>query len=267
MQKPSAISKLEVRFRQRRFQIITGLLRTLPRPLRVLDVGGEMSFWAVLDYASLGDIAVTLVNCFPQNDLPKGFSAVVGDARDLSMYTSEDFDLVISNSVIGHVGGLADQARMAGEIRRVGRRYFVQTPNKYFPIDWRTLLPFFHFLPVSSQAWLLHRFPIASFGRFQNRADARAWTESVRNLSRKEVRELFPDATLKSEMVFGLAKSFMVYSGFQNSTATGGIHNPKGSRAAVDHVGQSNQRTDPVDVALVRQDIDLQQRRATGRGR
>jgi len=33
------------------------------------------------------------------------------------------------------------QRRLAAEIARVGRRYFVQTPYRYFPIESHTWLP------------------------------------------------------------------------------------------------------------------------------
>lgn len=79
---------------------------------------------------------VTLLNVMPQ----AGIDAVLGDARDLSRYGDGEFDVVFSNSCIGHVGGFEDQLRMAREIRRVGRRYFVQTPNHGLPIDWRILV-------------------------------------------------------------------------------------------------------------------------------
>lgn len=202
------------RARRRRFQLIVQLLRPLHRPLRILDVGGQLGFWESLDYPQLGEIQVTLLNVFHQEALPPNFYSHVGDARSMQNYTSEDFDVVLSNSVIGHVGSFRDQESMASEVRRIGKRYFVQTPNHHFPIDWRTLLPFFQFLPVKLRAHFLQFLPITSFGRLKSYSSALRWASAVRNLTHRELRALFPEATIARERVFGFTKSFMVFHGF-----------------------------------------------------
>ena len=70
----------------------------------------------------------------------------VGDACDLAGYPDRSVDLVHSNSVIEHVGGWPRMAAMAGELMRVARAGWVQTPAWEFPIE-----PHFH-------APLVHRF-------------------------------------------------------------------------------------------------------------
>jgi hypothetical protein len=190
----------------------------LDHPIRILDEGGNLSFWEILDYTQLGEIHITLLNLFPQDTLPPNFCSQVGDARSMQNYASDDFDVVLSNSVIGHVGCFQDQESMAAEIRRIGKRYFVQTPNHYFPVDWRTLLPFFHFLPLKVRACLLHLLPIASFGRFKSYSSALEWASVVRNLTHRELQTLFPEATIVREKVLGFTKSFMVFHGFDASS-------------------------------------------------
>ena len=217
MQKPLFVTRLEKRARRKRFQLFTHLLGKLHPPIRILDVGGTFGFWKILDYTKLGEIHITFVNLFHQDNLPANFHSQVGDARDLKAHSAHDFDVVLSNSAIGHVGSFEDQKRMAGEIRRIGRRYFVQTPNHHFPIDWQTLIPFFHFLPLQFRARLLQFLPITSFGRFKTYSQALQWTAGVRNLTYCELRALFPEATIVRERFWGFTKSFMVFHGFDTA--------------------------------------------------
>jgi len=59
------------------------------------------------------------------------------------------FDIVFSNAVIEHVGGRERQRNLVSEAIRVGRRVFITTPNRRFPVEVHTRLPFVHWLPDS----------------------------------------------------------------------------------------------------------------------
>ncbi len=73
--------------------------------------------------------------------------AVRADGRELP-FEDAAFDLGFSNAVVEHVAGGRDgQRRFVGELCRVARRVFVTTPNRWFPLDPHTLLPFAHWLP------------------------------------------------------------------------------------------------------------------------
>lgn len=196
------------RGRRRRFYLF---LQHAPRarPLRVLDVGGTWAYWASMPWAYLTPGTIELLNQFPQ-DVPPPFTAVVGDARDLSRYPDEAFDFVLSHSVIGHVGSFEDQERMAHELLRVGRCIVLQTPNQDFPIDWRTLVPAFHWLPLTWQAWCLTYSRVGAYPRAATPGDAWAQATHVRNLRKSELQQLFPGATIHHERVCGWTKSFVV---------------------------------------------------------
>jgi SAM-dependent methyltransferase len=87
---------------------------------------------------------------------------VQGDALDLP-FADGEFDVVFSNAVIEHVGGRAEQRRFVEEALRVARRAFVTTPNRWFPLEVHTRLPFVHWLPdaVAHRAYDLARKPWA----------------------------------------------------------------------------------------------------------
>jgi ubiquinone/menaquinone biosynthesis C-methylase UbiE len=76
------------------------------------------------------------------------FSYVIGDARKMK-FKDNSFDVVHSNATIEHVGTNQMQLKFISECLRVSRQFvFITTPNKYFPVDFHTKIPFLH--------WLLH---------------------------------------------------------------------------------------------------------------
>jgi hypothetical protein len=116
---------------------------------------------------------ITAVGNVPLPNFAKAFPqirTVVADGRDLP-FAEQEFDVAFSNAVIEHVGGRADQERFCHELARVAKRVFVTTPNRLFPVDPHTLLPFLHWLPD---------------GRRPRKLDG------VRPLSARELRSLFP---------------------------------------------------------------------------
>lgn len=216
MPKPLLIANLELRARRKRFALFTELASSLgtARAVRILDVGGTWEYWSQFDSTTLANVDVVLLNVFPQQAVHPRFTALVGDGRDLSRFADHEFDIVYSNSVLSLVGTLADQAQMAREIRRVGKRYFVQTPNRFFVVDWRTLVPLFHWLPAAAQAWCFQRFTVGIYPRLHQHSEALHHATRIRDLTSSELKALFPGATLVRERLFGLTKSFLVHSGF-----------------------------------------------------
>lgn len=214
LKRPGFISKFQKGLLGTRFHFLVKLTANLERPLEILDVGGTQAHWKKVDHQALGEVQFILFNIRHQAGVTTPFSAVQGDGRDLSRYDDDQFELVYSNSVINMLGNHADQERMAREIQRVGKRFFVQTPNHTFPLDWRTLVPFFHFLPKGFQAWCLRQFPVGIHKRVPDREKAHQAVNEVRDLRHEELMALFPGATIEKERVWGMTKSFMVYGGF-----------------------------------------------------
>lgn len=71
---------------------------------------------------------------------------VQGDACALP-FPDDAFDIVFSNAVIEHVGGRERQQALVLEALRVGQHVFLTTPNRWFPLEVHTRLPFVHWLP------------------------------------------------------------------------------------------------------------------------
>ncbi len=100
---------------------------------------------------------------------------VQGDACRLPFGDGE-FDIVHSNAVLEHVGGPERQRAMVEEALRVGRRVFLTTPNRWFPIEVHTRLPLVHWLPddLAGRAYDLAGKPWARDNRLLGPGELRA---------------------------------------------------------------------------------------------
>lgn len=203
---------LVARFRQNRFALFTSLIADIPRPLRILDVGGTQVFWELMGFTDQEDIQIVLLNLTPVPVQYENFTSLVGDATDLSLFEDQTFDIVFSNSVIEHVGGFDQQQQMAREVLRVGKRYFVQTPNRYFPIEPHFMFPLFQFFPFPLQLFILRK--LGGYRKIPDKQEATAAIRSIQLLTKQDMVYFFPNATLFKEKLFGLTKSFVVYDGW-----------------------------------------------------
>ena len=208
--RPESISN---HFRRKRFLLFKSYLDTIPRPAKILDIGGTLNFWDMMEFDDEKDIEIWLLNITSKPIVSPLFKSIVGDATDLSRFDNESFDIVFSNSVIEHVGSIDDQKRMAEEIQRVGKSYYVQTPNRFFPIEPHFLFPFFQFLPLSLRYFLITHFPVARGKRVKDKQRAINWVNSIRLLTRNELKRLFPGAKVIEEKLFGFTKSFTLIFG------------------------------------------------------
>lgn len=66
-------------------------------------------------------------------------------------------DLVISNATIEHVGSKKNQIQMIKNIVRLTKKTFIiSTPNRYYPIDFHTKIPFAHWFPKKIHRYILN---------------------------------------------------------------------------------------------------------------
>jgi len=207
-------NSVATRLRRERFQILAEMLQNCPEPTAILDIGGTQEYWDMMMAAANFDrqVKVILLNPETSDALHPNFSSMVGDGRAMPQFSDNQFDIVFSNSTIEHVGGIDDQRAMAREIMRVGRKYHVQTPNRYFPIEPHFVFPFFQFLPISVRVFLVQHFSLGWYARLPNRSDAHKEVASIRLMKKCEIEALFPNATIYEEKFLGLVKSFVAYT-------------------------------------------------------
>lgn len=181
--------RLAERFRARRFELYVRAMSPRPED-EIVDVGCGAGGLAAL----VPEANITGVDRLEHPGYP-GRRFVRADARDLP-FADGEFDIAYSNSLIEHLAP-ADRDAFAREIRRVARGYFVQTPNRWFPVEPHSLLPLVQFLPsrLRRRVWRL--------------GVAKGEYEEIELLGRRELQRLFPDATIVEERAGPLVKSLV----------------------------------------------------------
>lgn len=214
------------RFRRERFRIILEQIQVTERePCSILDVGGEEAFWAVQGFDTRAH-RVCIMNNRTLELRDTNITFVHGDALHLEQWNDRSVDLLVSNSVIEHVGMFPEQQRMAAEVLRVARHYHIQTPNHLFPLEPHFLFPFFHWLPVPVRAVLHTLLPLGWYGRAKRYSEALRTVRSVRLLRYSELRRLFPDGVILRERFGWFTKSFIVID--PRSAEIMNVHGPEG---------------------------------------
>lgn len=206
---------LSTRLRKKRFILFKCFISSLPYPLKIIDIGGTQNFWERMEFCNKEKIEITLINLSKVKVTYPNFRSISGDARNMQYFKEREFDVVFSNSVIEHLGTLRDQEKMANEIQRIGKSYFIQTPNYYFPFEPHFLTLGFHFLPIKVRAFLLTKFDLGWFSKTNDYNKSIEIIKSIRLLRKRDLKKLFPNANIVPEKILGFTKSFIVYG--QNS--------------------------------------------------
>jgi hypothetical protein len=196
--------------RLKRFLTIVDEVVAVRKACRIIDIGGWVDYWQFLEPLWRGrPIHITMVNLVLAPVPDERFSSIICDARYLNQLDDFSFDLVHSNSVIEHVGLWRDQCKMAREVRRLAPRYFVQTPNYWFPVEPHLRTPFIHWLPEPWRIAIVRKRACGYFPRAQSYEEARDVLDDARLLDAEAMAKLFPEAIIERERFAGFTKSLI----------------------------------------------------------
>jgi SAM-dependent methyltransferase len=178
-------SQASLRSRERKLRLFLDLFQPGPETT-VVDVGvtdapfGDGSSDNFFEALYPWPARVTAVGRTSLDRFAAAFPAVSvvrADGRELP-FADDTFDLGFSNAVVEHVAGGRDgQRSFVHELCRVAERVFVTTPNRYFPLEVHSLLPFAHWLPRRARDPLLR---------------ARGFDDVLEPLGPRELASLFP---------------------------------------------------------------------------
>ena len=176
--------------RRRKLALFLETMRPGPET-RVVDVGvGDTPFGTEPGVAATHNFfealypwpdRITAVSDVPLPNFARAFPSirtVVADGLALP-FADDEFDVAFSNAVVEHVGGREEQRRFVAELCRVAPRVFVSTPNRRFPLETHTLVPFVHWLPRRAADRAMH-------------ALHRENWHGIELLSKRELLALFP---------------------------------------------------------------------------
>lgn len=202
---------LSTKFRRRRFKTFQQYLTKLRlKETRFLDIGGTQVYWDHINSYFKTNFSPIIVNIERESTTNGIYSRIVGDGKSLSFIKDDTFDLAYSNSVIEHLSSFNEQAEMAISIKRVAKYYFIQTPAFIFPFEPHFLFPFFHWLPKEIRIWLILHFNLGWFERCDNYEEAKLLVNSIKILRKKDLTMLFSDATIITEKLLLIPKSYLI---------------------------------------------------------
>ncbi|MDJ0553218.1 MAG: class I SAM-dependent methyltransferase [Microcoleaceae cyanobacterium MO_207.B10] len=202
--------KMQKVWRTSRMATFLKLLRP-QKGAKVLDLGGRPEMWEMIDI----DLDITLLNLSTElekynrnreKNWKQNYRWIEGDACSLPFFADGEFDLVFSNSVIEHIGGLEKQKMFAQNVRRLASSYWIQTPSIWFPIEAHCNLPLWWFYPTSLKQWWIN------WWEKQGQEFIRQQMSETRVLTVSELRLLFPEAQVYTEYVAGFPKSYCMYT-------------------------------------------------------
>jgi SAM-dependent methyltransferase len=188
------------------------------KEMKILDIGAEISptnefivkfidnypWKNNMSAINLSSEHISLIQqYYPEID------ARVGDACDLP-WEDKHFDIVYSNAVIEHLGNFEKQKQMAAEIIRVGKSWFVTTPNRWYPFEFHMRLPFVTWLPRNGYI----RFGrIISYNHVKRKYVTGIKHDNLRLMTAKELNHCFPTSRVIKQRVTFMAETLICVGG------------------------------------------------------
>lgn len=209
-------TKLSVVSRKRKLELFYRVMAP-SESKKVLDVGAEINpngdrgLQLIDSYPWKNNISAinlssdhidSIKNIYPQID------ARVADACRLP-WPDKYFDIVYCNAVIEHLGDFSNQKKMAREIVRVGKSWFVTTPNRWYPFEFHLRLPLVTLFPGK---FYLFAGRLCSYCHIKKKYVFGLNRNDLRLLTSRELIHCFPDSKIIKQRVTFMAETLIALS-------------------------------------------------------
>ena len=213
----SIFTRLSKISRIRKLELFNKLMNPT-KEMRILDVGAEIS--------PNSECNIQFIDCYPWKNnvsainlssehislIKQYYPEVdvrVGDGCNLP-WEDKHFDIVYSNAVIEHLGNFERQKKMATEIMRIGKSWFVTTPNRWYPFEFHMRLPFVTWLPRNGYI----RFgQVISYNHVKRKYMTGIRRDSLRLMTAKDLKHCFPTSRIIKQRVTFMAETLICVGG------------------------------------------------------
>ena len=180
----------------------------------ILDIGGAMQsgipcFEKICSFKETICINIDIKELSGLKDIDR-VSLILADGCHLP-FKNKAIDIVLSNAVIEHVGNFDNQELFASELMRVAKKWFVSTPNFWFPFEPHWKLPFVHFLPKKIQRIIVES---------QKKSYSKSASDSPRIhlLSVRSLKKLFPVSKITKQRISFYPEVLIVHSDINHNS-------------------------------------------------
>jgi hypothetical protein len=197
------------KFRAKRFELFNKLLiKSNFEKTDILDIGGTNYFWDQWKKFLNPNLSITIVNIAKTAIF--GYKGILGDANNLSFLKNNTVDILLSNSLIEHLGEFQNQKIFAEEVQRISKYHFIQTPAFLFPLEPHFLFPFFHWLPKFVRIFIHQKLNLGWYNKEENYKTAKTNVEEIRILRKSDLKKMFPKSKIIVEKFIFMPKSYIV---------------------------------------------------------
>lgn len=203
--------------RRRKLEMFIRILNPT-KEMKILDLGseinpdGDKNLQLIDGYKWKNNISALNISSDMISRIKEYYPEIdgrVGDACDLP-WGDKHFDIVYSNAVIEHIGDFERQKKMAAEVMRVGKSWFVTTPNRWFPFEFHMRLPLVTWIPGNGYLWVGK---IVSYNHVREKYTYLNNGCSLRLMSYSELKKCFPGSRIVKQRVTLMAETLIAVGG------------------------------------------------------
>jgi SAM-dependent methyltransferase len=203
----SVLRNFSHKSRTKKFQLFESLFQPQPEE-RVLDIGASGEVFLRYTFEDIYPYPSRIVaGGYDPGEVKSARQAypeptyIVFDGCSLP-FPDKAFDVVFSNAVIEHILGPGRQEQFANEVMRVGKSWFVTTPNYWYPFETHYHLPFIQFMPMDLQR---------HYNSLLGTHIPKGQTQDLGLLSARGLQRLFPTSRIEGIRVTFWPETLVAY--------------------------------------------------------